>query len=279
MAYSRDFRRKVLAVRNKEGLTIAEAAARVDVGSASVVRWIKNVERKPQGSRRRKMDLEALRQDVLEYPDAYQHERAQQFGVAQNAIVVALRKLKVTSKKTLRHPKADEDERCIFRDKIAAYGSQHRTIVYIDESGFAQDMPRRYGDAPIGQRCHGVHNWHARGRTNVIGALIGKNLLTVGLFDANVDADVFTGWVRQNLLPKLLPASIIVMDHATFHKRLDTQAALVQAGHTLEYLPPYSPDLNPIEHKWAQAKSIRRKSGASVEEIFARSHIESFLTG
>ena len=151
--------------------------------------------------------------------------------------------------------------------------------MYIDESGFAHDMPRRHGYAPAGQRCHGVHNWHARGRTNVIGALIGKDLLTVGLFDANVDADVFTGWARQDLLPQLPPASIIVMDNATFHKRLDTQAALVHAGHTLEYLPPYSPDLNPIEHKWAQAKSIRRKLRASVETIFSRSHIESFLSG
>jgi len=94
--------------------------------------------------------------------------------------------------------------------------------VDIDESGFAHDMPRRHGYARAGQRCHGVHNWHARGRTNVIGALIGKNLLTVGLFDANVDADVVTGWARQDLLPKLPPASIIVMDNATFHKRLDT---------------------------------------------------------
>ena len=279
MAYSIDFRRKVLSVRKKEGLTIAEVAARFDVGSASVVRWIKHVERKPQGARRRKIDLEALRQDVLTYPDAYQHERAQRFGVAQNAIFVALRKLTVTYKKTFRHPKADEDERRIFRDKMAAYGVQHRTIVYIDESGFAHDMPRRHGYALAGQRCHGVHNWHARGRTNVIGALIGKDLLTVGLFDANVDADVFTAWTQQDLLPKLPPASILVMDNGTFHKRVDTQAAMVHAGHTLEYLPPYSPDLNPIEHKWAHAKSIRRKSGASVETIFARTQVESFLSG
>lgn len=97
----------------------------------------------------------------------------------------------------------------------------------------------------------GVHNWHACGRTNVIGALIGKELLTVGLFDTNVDVDLFTGWVGQDLLPKLPPASILVMDNATFHKRGDTQAALIHDGHTLESLPPYSPDLNQIEHKWA----------------------------
>ena len=104
MAYSRDFRRKVLAVRNKEGLTIAEAAARFDVGSASVVRWSKNVERKPQGYRRRKIDLEALRKDVIDYPDAYQHERAQRFGVAQNAIFFALKKLQLTYKKNASSP-------------------------------------------------------------------------------------------------------------------------------------------------------------------------------
>lgn len=84
---------------------MAEAAARFDVGGASVGRWIKNVERKPQGYRRRKIDLEALRQDVIDDPDAYQHERAQRFGVAQNAIFFALKKLKVTYKKNASAPR------------------------------------------------------------------------------------------------------------------------------------------------------------------------------
>lgn len=61
MAYSLDFRRKILSVQEKEGLTIAEVAVRFDVGAASVMRWIKNIHRKPQGFRKRKLDLEALR--------------------------------------------------------------------------------------------------------------------------------------------------------------------------------------------------------------------------
>lgn len=132
-----------MSVRKKEGLTLTGATTRFDVGRASVVRWLKNVERHPHGSRR------------------------------------------------------------------------------------------------------------ARGRTNVIGALIGKELLTVGLFDTNVDVDLFNGWVGQDLLPKLPPASILVMNNAMFHKREDTQAALIHDGHRLESLPPYSLDLNQIEHKWA----------------------------
>ncbi|SFJ15695.1 hypothetical protein, partial [Nitrosomonas sp. Nm34] len=63
------------------------------------------------------------------------------------------------------------------------------------------DAPRTHGYAPAGQRCHGTHDWHAPGRINAIGALIGKLLLTVSLFSININADVFHGWAMQDLLP------------------------------------------------------------------------------
>ena len=107
MAYSLDFRRKVLSVRKKEGLTIAEVAARFDIGVASVTRWVKNIHRKPQGFRQRKIDLEVLRQDVRDYPDAYQYERAKRLGVAQNAIFLALQKLDITYKKNSEASQSD----------------------------------------------------------------------------------------------------------------------------------------------------------------------------
>ena len=71
-----------------------------------------------------------------------------------------------------------------------------------------------------------------------------------------MDAALFNLWRSNDLLPKLPPASVIVMNNATFHKQKDTEKMIFAAGHTLEYLPPYSPDLNPIERKWAQAKAI-----------------------
>ena len=58
------------------------------------------------------------------------------------------------------------------------------------------------------------------------------------------------------------------MDNAAFHKDKAMQEQLINAGVTLEYLPPYSPDLNPIEHKWAQAKSLRRSFNCSIDELF-----------
>jgi len=104
MTYSKDFRSKVLSVREKEGLTIAEVAERFGVGIASVVRWIKNIEQKPQGFRKRKIDLDVLMRDIEDYPDAYQYERAARLGVVQNAIFYALKKLKISYKKNTSAP-------------------------------------------------------------------------------------------------------------------------------------------------------------------------------
>ncbi|MFV0385547.1 MAG: hypothetical protein ACK5L9_16385, partial [Paracoccus sp. (in: a-proteobacteria)] len=92
-------------------------------------------------------------------------------------------------KKSLTHPKSDEAARHAFREKIARYLCAGRPIVYLDESGFAADMPRTHGYSARGHRCPGTHDWQARGRTNVLGALLAGVLLTVGLTSANVDAD------------------------------------------------------------------------------------------
>jgi len=100
MTYSIDFRRKVLSVREKEGLTIAEVADRFCVGIASVVRWIKNPE--PQRTRNKpatKIDRIALARDVREHPDAYQAERARRLGVSEKGIGHALRRMGITYKK------------------------------------------------------------------------------------------------------------------------------------------------------------------------------------
>ena len=130
-------------------------------------------------------------------------------------------------------------------------------------------MPRRHGYAPIGKRCVAYQDWHAKGRTNVIGALIAHVLLTVCLFDTYINTDIFYAWLTQDLLPKLTAPSIIVLDNASFHKASLIQEAISDAEHILEFLPPYSPQLNPIEHKWAQAKALRKQKHASITQLFS----------
>lgn len=141
-------------------------------------------------------------------------------------------------------------------------------MVFLDESGFAHDMPRTHGYSLKGHRCYGKHDWGAKGRTNVIGALFAGTLLTVSLFHTTINTAIFNAWVIQDLLPKLPPNCVVVMDNATFHKSEDMKISLENAGHTLLYLPPYSPDLNPIEKKWAQAKAVRRKANCDINNLF-----------
>lgn len=129
-------------------------------------------------------------------------------------------------------------------------------------------MPRIRGYSLKGLRCFGTQDWGAKGRTNVIGALLRGVLLTVSLFQTTINTDVFNAWMIQDLIPKLPHQSVVVMDNATFHQGNEMREALEKAGHELLYLPPYSPDLNPIEHKWAQAKALRRKNQSSLESLF-----------
>lgn len=158
----------------------------------------------------------------------------------------------------------------MFKKKIEQYKSEGRILSYIDESGFAVDMPRTHGYAKTGNRCYGTHNWNARGRENVIGALTNNSLTACGIVNGNVDSDTFNTWLEKILIPELPKNSVVIMDNAAFHKSLKTKEILSENGHELEFLPPYSPDLNPIEHKWAQAKTIRRKHNCSTFELFQK---------
>ena len=110
--------------------------------------------------------------------------------------------------------------------------------------------------------------WHSKGRINAIGAIIDFNFLTVALFNCSINSDVFYAWLTLDFLPKVKSGTVVVMDNATFHKPADMIQAIKDHGCVVEFLPPYSPDLNPIDHKWAQVKSIRRKTQCSVDELF-----------
>lgn len=93
-------------------------------------------------------------------------------------------------------------------------------------------------------------------------------MLTICLFKGTIDSEVFYQWVKQDLLPKLPDKCVVVMDNASIHKRQDIQDAITNKKHILKYMPAYSPDLNPIEKKWAQAKAIRREKKCTPFDLF-----------
>ena len=93
------------------------------------------------------------------------------------------------------------------------------------------------------------------------------------LFNTYINADVFYARFTQELIPSTPKHSVNILDNVTFHKVNDAMQAIEQAQLKVEFLPPYSPDLNPIEKKWAQAKSIRRKFGYNPDELFLYSNL------
>lgn len=100
MTYSRDFREKVLSIKDKESLSFAKVAKRFDIGIASIVRWAKNIDsKKTRHKPATKIDMEALKKDIEAYPDAYLYERAKRLNVSRMGVAHALKRLGVTYKK------------------------------------------------------------------------------------------------------------------------------------------------------------------------------------
>lgn len=114
----------------------------------------------------------------------------------------------------------------------------------------------------------GMHDWHGKQRFNAIGAIAEFDFVTLSLFRSSINADIFHAWVTQDLLPKLPTGSVLVMDNASFHKRSDIVQTIQQSAMALEFLTAYSPDLNPIEHKWAQAKALKKRYRCSTKKLF-----------
>jgi putative transposase len=105
---------------------------------------------------------------------------------------------------------------------------------------------------------HGLRSGHRRPRTSLIAGLSDNALIAPLLFDGTCNTELFNQWFGGHLLPVLPPRTIIVLDNASFHKSKITQELAKAAGCILLFLPPYSPDLNPIEQKWANLKQHRK---------------------
>lgn len=123
-------------------------------------------------------------------------------------------------------------------------------IVYVDEAGFDNRDDYAYGYSPKGERCYAVTSGKKRERTSWIAALKEGKVFAPFTFEGSCNHPVVEAWLSKSLLPQLQSGDIIIMDNATFHKGQTIRELVAEAGCELCYLPPYSPDLNKIEHWW-----------------------------
>jgi transposase len=139
-------------------------------------------------------------------------------------------------------------------------------LVFLDETWASTNMARRYGRSPSGTRLvmpvpHG--HWKT---TTFIAALRADGLTAPTVVDGAINGELFEAYVRQQLVPTLRPGDAVVMDNLACHKRAGVREAIEGAGGRLLYLPPYSPDLNPIELAFSKLKALLRKAGERTVE-------------
>lgn len=125
----------------------------------------------------------------------------------------------------------------------------------MDETGFDAPLIREYGYSQIGQRIEGERTGKRFARTSLIAALRESQSIAPMEFKGYCNTDVVLAWVKEMLIPNLEPGDVVIWDNATFHKSKQLANAFEQAGIGLLFLPPYSPDLNPIEQFWAWLKA------------------------
>jgi transposase len=140
-------------------------------------------------------------------------------------------------------------------------------LVFIDETGATTNMARRYGRCRRGERLvSAVPNgrWHT---TTFVAALRHDRLTAPCVFDGPMNAECFRAYVEQCLVPTLQPADIVILDNLSSHKVAGIREAIEAVGAHVRYLPPYSPDLNPIEQLFAKLKAALRKAAARTVEV------------
>jgi transposase len=139
-------------------------------------------------------------------------------------------------------------------------------LVFIDESGAKTNMTRRYGRAKDGQRAVDdtpAGHWCT---TTMISSVRLDGSTACMVVDGATTKDIFKAYVEKILLPTLHPGDVVVLDNLSSHKNHEVRDLVESVGAELWFLPPYSPDLNPIEKMWSKVKAILRKLKARTEQ-------------
>ena len=135
------------------------------------------------------------------------------------------------------------------------------SLVYCDEMGVSNNVTTLYGWSEKGKRSYAEQIGFATERINIVAGYIPdtKTLIAPLEYSSNMDKVLFNQWISEHLCPALTKGQYVIMDNASVHKDIKVKEAIERVGCNLVYLPTYSPDLNPIEHCWANFKNCLRK--------------------
>ncbi|WLA39737.1 IS630 family transposase [Bradyrhizobium elkanii] len=278
-ALSVDLRQRVVAAIDG-GMSCRQAAERFGVSAASAIRWrgrlkeVGDIVPKRQGGDRKSKRIEAHSQLILDAvtakPDitlAELRELLKRRGISTGIASLwrFFQRRKITLKKKTAHA-AEQRRGDINAAREEWFEGQidldPERLVFIDETSANTKMARLYGRSPRGERCRAaIPHGHWKTTTFTAG-LRSDGLIAPLVLDGPMDGDAFLAYVEQLLAPSLRPGDTVIMDNLPTHKVHGVREAIQAVGASLLYLPPYSPDFNPIELAFSKLKALLRAAAA-----------------
>ncbi|MEN5364754.1 IS630 family transposase [Brevundimonas intermedia] len=285
-AYSLDLRERVVAAV-LDGAPVRAVARRFGVSVSSVVKWSQAFRATGTAAAKRiggkaPYALVAQRawllERIAEKPDltlrALQDELADRgLKASYHAVWDFFAREGITFKKSLHA--AEQDRPDVARKRVRWKRYQHRIdprrLVFIDETWAKTNMTRTHGRTRRGERLLAKVPHGAWKTLTFIAALRHDRIEAPMVLDGPINGDWFRAWVEQSLIPTLHPGDVVVLDNLGSHKGKAVRQAIRKAGAHLLFLPPYSPDLNPIEQVFSKLKTLLRKADErSVETTWRR---------
>ena len=279
---SSDLRERIVRAVEK-GSSIRQAALRFEVSPSAAVKLMRRVRESGSsaparfgGHRRPILDEhDTLVRTLLDAkPDMTLAEM--QAELARGGIVVRatstilrwLRRAGLTRKKILRAAEQDRPDVAHDRRRWRVWQRymDPARFVFLDETGASTNMIRRYGRCPRGERLVDATPWGHWKITTFVAGLRSSGIIAPLVLDGPMTGEVFRAYVEQMLAPALRPGDVAVMDNLAAHKVAGVREAIQAAGASVLYLPPYSPDLNPIEQLFAKLKAMLRSAAARTKD-------------
>lgn len=274
---SMDLRVRLLAAIDA-GMSCRAAAGRFGVAASTAIRWQAQRREtggfapKAQGGDMRSRRIEKRSGDILAIWEARKDISLEELraAVAGAGLIVSVASLHrffarrgMTRKKTGHATEQDRPD--VLKQRRDWFDGQIdlelERLVFIDETWIATNMTRSHGRCARGERLRmGFPHGH-RKTTTLVAGLRMSGMVAPMVLDGPINGDWFEAYVAQVLVPELQSGDVVIMDNLSSHKRAAVRERIEAAGATLRFLPPYSPDFNPIEKAFSRLKAMLRKAG------------------
>lgn len=275
-AYSIDLREKIVKVYEQGNTSIRKVASRFGVSKSFVQKLLSS--KKAQGHVKPRQQGGGMKGELNGYgvqllsmvekaPDATRSEYCEYWGethghwVSPSTMCRALKKQQLTRKKTLRSSQGltmrVQNLRTEYWQQVKQIDPEN--LVFIDEMGVLLGLTRTHARSLQGNRVYDYKPFDRGAKVTVVGAVSRKKVLAVMTLNGLMDGNAFEVFVKKCLLPQLWSGAVVIMDNVPAHKVVAIEPIIQSVGATVQYLSPYSPDFNPIEHWWSQLKAFLRQ--------------------